>query len=145
MPSETQWSRKWLTAAVAALTVALLGTSSLVLGQEEGRLQAARQKGRVVWYTVVFPTELREALEKRFQERTGLRISTYSGGGGQIAGRLQTERQTGAHNVDVIDLGDMQVMNGLVKEGILRAFRPPVQTFGAASARPTPKIISSDF
>lgn len=109
---------------LATAALSQIVTSALVHAQQDPRAERARQKGKVVWYTASFPTEMREALEKRFTEETGIRLSTYAGGGGQVASRLRTERQTGANNVDVIDLGDMEIVNGLIRDGLLRTFAP---------------------
>lgn len=132
--------RRFLTGlGTAAAAVTAASYPVFVYGQEDRRLQAARQKGRVVWYTAAFPTDMREAIEKRFQERTGIRVTTYAGGGGQVVGRLRTERQTGARNVDVIDLGDMDVVNGLVKEGLYRPFSPAGADIQGALCSKDPK------
>lgn len=117
-------SRRRFLGGLAAAALSQTVTSAVVYAQQDPRLERARQKGKVVWYTASFPTEMREALEKRFTAETGIRLSTYAAGGGQVVSRLRTERQTGANNVDVIDLGDMDVVNGLIRDGLLRTFAP---------------------
>ena len=116
------WSGRLLLAGLATALLSGVVSPALTYAQQDPRLQEARQIGSIVWYTTSFPTEMGEAIEKRFSEHTGIRLSTYRAGGGQVAARLRTERQTGARNVDVVDLGDMEVVNGLVREGLFRPF-----------------------
>jgi iron(III) transport system substrate-binding protein len=102
--------------------------------QEDARLARAKAKGGISWYTSAFPTEMREELAQTFQNKTGIKVSIYAGGGGQVASRLRTERQTGARNVDVLDGGDDDIIAGLVKDNIFKKFTPK----GA-------EVIHSDF
>lgn len=122
----TRLSRRQLL-RVAGLATAAAAVPPLVRSshaQDDPRLARARQKGKVTWYSTAFPENMREALAKSFRDRTGLDLSIYAGGGGQIVSRLRTERKTGAYSVDVIDTGDPDIMEAMVKDGILRKYNP---------------------
>jgi len=110
--------------AVACVWLAGLGVPE-AMAQDAGRIAAAKAKGKIVWYTSVFPEELRNEYAADFRKRTGLDLQIgYVGGTGQVVTRITTERKTGAYSVDVVDLVDEEVINGLVKENVLRPFKP---------------------
>jgi iron(III) transport system substrate-binding protein len=109
---------------VFALATAIALSVGFAAAQDDARLARAKAKGTISWYTSAFPTEMREELAQAFQNKTGIKVSIYAGGGGQVASRLRTERQTGAKNVDVLDGGDDDIINALVKDGIFKKFTP---------------------
>src|SRR6185312_6753356 len=115
--------RRSVAALIGAITLAVgVATSLDATAQDDARLARAKAKGTINWYTSAFPTEMREGLAQTFQDKTGIKVSIYAGGGGQVASRLRTERQTGAKNVDVLDGGDDDIIAALVKDGIFKKF-----------------------
>lgn len=94
------------------------------IAQEDPRLKQAKAKGKVTWYTSMFPTEMRETLADKFQRNTGLELSIYGAGTNQVVARLRTERTAGSRNVDVIDGGDFDVFEDMIKDGFLKKYNP---------------------
>lgn len=119
----TNYTRRELLHLGAAASVAALAPQ-LARAQEDPRIKKAKEKGKVTWYTAAFPEDMREALVNSFQKKTGLELSIYAGGGNAIVARLRTERQAGSNKVDVIDAGDAEIMGALVKDGLLKPFKP---------------------
>jgi iron(III) transport system substrate-binding protein len=91
---------------------------------DEAKHKAAKAKGKITWYTSVWPEQLRNELAEDFRAKTGLDLVIgYVGGTGQVVTRIATERMTEAYNVDVVDLVDEEVINGLTKDSVLRAYK----------------------
>jgi iron(III) transport system substrate-binding protein len=107
-----------------AVGAASISAPSLVLGQDDERLKKARSRGKISWYSSVYPDDLRNQLANDFKSRTGLDVSVYAGGTGQVVSRMTTERKTGSFGVDVLDLADQEVLEGLIHDGVLRAYSP---------------------
>jgi iron(III) transport system substrate-binding protein len=113
--------RQMLLGSAATLALAVTSRSSLAQNSD-GRISAARAKGKVTWYTSVAPDELRKELVDGFKQRTGLDITIYYGGTGQVFSRLSTERRTQAYNVDVVTLGDVDLVDELSRTNALRTY-----------------------
>jgi hypothetical protein len=94
------------------------------IAQEDPRVKRAKAKGKVTWYTSMFPTEMREKLADKFQRNTGIELSIYGAGTNQVVARLRTERTAGSRNVDVIDGGDFDVFEDMIKDGFLKKYNP---------------------
>jgi iron(III) transport system substrate-binding protein len=122
MPNDRLASHRFVTFVLAVVSAVVIAGQAAA--QDDPRLARAKAKGSITWYTSAFPTEMREELAQNFQKRTGIKVSIYAGGGGQVASRLRTERQTGARNVDVLDGGDEDIIDGLIKENVFRPFVP---------------------
>lgn len=126
LPGSSSLSRRQLLKVGAATATTLLAPSVMLpaSAQEDARLKRAKEKGKVTWYTSMFPTEMREALSQGFEKSTGVRMSIYGAGTNEVVARLRTERATGARNVDVFDGGDYDVIEAMIKDKILKSFRP---------------------
>jgi len=111
-----------LTRALAALLASTVGLSISPATAQDARISEARAIGKVSWYTSVAPDELRKALIDEFKAKTGLDVSVYYGGTGQIFSRLNTERKTKAYNVDVVTLGDTDLVKELASQNALRKY-----------------------
>lgn len=105
-----------------ALAASLVGLCTEALADE--RLDRAKEKGTLSWYNVVYPEELRTELMSSFEEKTGIKVESYVGGTGQIISRIKTERQTGSYGVDVVSISDKDILDGFIKEKILRPYEP---------------------
>ena len=110
----------------AALSAASLLVPYGAGAQTDPRIAKAKQKGKVTWYTGVAPDELRSGLVNEFRAKTGLEVSIYYAGSGQIISRLTTERKTGSRNTDVVTLADLDLVAALNKDAVLRAYKSPV-------------------
>lgn len=115
--------------AGAVACIAHLGSAR---AQQDPRLGGARAKGKLNWYTSVSPDELRKALTDEFKANTGLDVAVYYGGTGQVFSRLSTERKTQSYGVDVVTLGDIDLVAELVKAQAVR----PYQSANAAALLP---------
>lgn len=117
------WRVAFFGAAVALFAAAIGWPHSAAVAQADPRIAVAKGKngGKVSWYTSVAPDELRKALLDDFKKKTGLDVNVYYGGTGQVFSRLTTERKTKSYQVDVVTLGDLDLVAQLVKE---KAFRP---------------------
>ena len=115
--------RRKLALGIGASLAGLAGAPTS-FGQQDPRLKMARDKGKISWYGSIYPDDLRNQLAKEFKSQTGIDVSVYAGGTGQVVSRLTTERKTGSFNVDVIDGADLEVIEGLIKDGILRTYVP---------------------
>ncbi len=102
--------------------LAMCGAASLAQAADP-RLAAARAAGKVSWYTSVAPDDLRKELINGFRDRTGLDVVVYYGGSGTVYSRLATERKTGSHNVDVVTLGDIDLVEELSAGNTIRGYR----------------------
>ncbi len=113
------------------LGVTVIGAMAVVgpapaSADEHAKMEAAKAKGTITWYTSVWPEQLRLELADDFRAKTGLDLVIgYVGGTGQVVTRIATERKTQAYNVDVVDLVDEEVINGLIDDGVLRAYKSP--------------------
>ncbi|MGS0895859.1 ABC transporter substrate-binding protein [Burkholderia stagnalis] len=101
--------------------VALLLSSCLLSAhaQQDPRLKQAQASGKVSWYAAIFPDELRRALIAAFRKQTGIDVTTYVGGTGQVFSRLTTEQKTGAYGVDVVTIADTDLIASLIKAGAI--------------------------
>jgi len=108
-----------LSAAIALGPVLL---TPLAAYAQDARIAEARSVGKVSWYTSVAPDELRKALTDGFKAKTGLDVVVYYGGTGQVFSRLNTERKTKAFNVDVVTLGDTDLVQELANQNALRRY-----------------------
>ena len=109
-----------------AAVAAMLTVASGPAGADEAKMAAAKANGTITWYTSVWPEQLRHELADDFRAKTGLDLVIgYVGGTGQVVTRIATERKTQAYNVDVVDLVDEEVINGLIEDGVLRAYTSP--------------------
>ena len=117
-------TRRGLLVSAAAVVLAL--SSGAAEAQDDPRIAIAKGKngGKVAWYTSVAPDELRKALLDDFKKKTGLDVNVYYGGTGQVFSRFTTERKTGSHQVDVITLGDLDLVAQLVKDKAFRVHKP---------------------
>ncbi len=104
--------------AAGALTLGSLPGAA----QTDARLSAGRAKGKVTWYTSVSPDELRKELVDDFKKKTGIDVTIYYGGTGQVFSRLNTERKTQSYAVDVVTLGDVDLVEELKKTSALRPY-----------------------
>ena len=112
-------------ASVAALAaVLILPQAAGAQTAADPRIEAARAKGKVTWYTSVSPDELRKGLIDEFTKRTGIEVNSYYGGTGQVFSRLTTERKTKSFAVDVVTLGDTDLVGDLIKDNVLRGYKP---------------------
>ncbi|MES3002429.1 MAG: extracellular solute-binding protein [Pseudomonadota bacterium] len=110
-----------LVLAASALAAALLATGSYAQSADP-RVAAAKAAGKVTWYTSVAPDELRKELLDGFRKQTGLDVTVYYGGTGTIYSRLTTERKTKSYNVDVVTLGDTDLVDELVGQQSIRKY-----------------------
>lgn len=112
----------------AALLIGGCATLALAAGpaaaQSDPRIAAAKAKGTVSWYTSVAPDELRKELIAGFKKQTGIDINPYYGGTGQVFSRVKTERETKSYNVDLVTLGDVELVEQLEKQNALRSYSP---------------------
>ena len=116
--------RKGIGFVLSATIVGAMSTSALA--DSHAKMEAAKAKGQITWYTSVWPEQLRHELADDFRAKTGLDLVIgYAGGTGQVVTRIATERKTEAYEVDVVDLVDEEVINALVTDGVLRTYMSP--------------------
>ncbi|MES2937150.1 MAG: extracellular solute-binding protein [Pseudomonadota bacterium] len=109
--------------ALAALPASLLLYNHASFAQAaDPRLAAAKAAGKVSWYTSVAPDELRKELIDGFKKKTGLDVVVYYGGTGTVYSRLSTERRTKSYNVDVVTLGDTDLVDELSTANALKKY-----------------------
>ncbi len=99
--------------------------------QTDARVVQAQSAGKVVWYTSVAPDELRKELIEGFKKQTNLDVTVYYGGTGTVFSRLTTERKTQSYTVDLVTLGDTDLVEELDGQKALRRYVPA----GAASVQ----------
>ena len=116
--------RKGIGFVLSATIVGAMSASATA--DSHAKMEAAKEKGQITWYTSVWPEQLRHELADDFRAQTGLDLVIgYAGGTGQVVTRIATERETGAYEVDVVDLVDEEVINALIDDGVLRAYKSP--------------------
>ena len=116
--------RKGIGFVLSATIVGTMSTSAFA--DNHAKMEAAKAKGQITWYTSVWPEQLRHELADDFRAKTGLDLVIgYAGGTGQVVTRIATERKTEAYEVDVVDLVDEEVINALVSDGVLRTYMSP--------------------
>jgi iron(III) transport system substrate-binding protein len=93
-------------------------------GQKEWNdtIAAAKKEGKVVVATSPDPA-MREIAAK-FKARFGITLEHLAGSSGQLASRLETERQAGINSVDVFLGGIQTVANVLYAEKMLDPLKP---------------------
>jgi iron(III) transport system substrate-binding protein len=121
MSNFLKMSRRLAVAALPA-ALALLGNSSFAQSADP-RIATAMAAGKVSWYTSVAPDELRKELLDGFKKKTGLDVVIYYGGTGTVYSRLTTERKTKSYNVDVVTLGDTDLVDELGASNAIRKYR----------------------
>jgi iron(III) transport system substrate-binding protein len=109
--------------ACMALMVAA-GCLGAAQAQPDPRLPAARAVGKVVWYTSVAPDELRKEIVDGFKAKTGLEVTVFYGGTGTVFSRLVTERKTQSFTADLVTLGDVDLVEELDSQKVLRRYLP---------------------
>lgn len=111
-------------ALVSAVAIAAGGFSMSIAHAQSAdpRIAAAKAAGKVTWYTSVAPDELRNELLEGFKKQTGLDVTVYYGGTGTVYSRLTTERKTKSYKVDVVTLGDTDLVGELAEQQALRKY-----------------------
>ena len=97
-------------------------------------VDAAKQEGRVVWYTSAPITEA-QALAKSFEAETGIRVELFRSGGTAILRRFQQEHDGGHVAADVLSTADPAAAIALAQKGEFVAFKPPHFDRIAAAAK----------
>src|SRR4026208_1222887 len=95
------WTRR--VALVASLAVGALVTTAFA---QDGRLEAAKKEGKVVWYTsLALPSA--EKVAKLFEAAyPGIKVEVHRTGSQRILQRVMQELQANIKNVDVVHTSD---------------------------------------
>lgn len=97
-------------------------------------LDAAKQEGKVVWYTSA-PIVEAQALATLFKAETGIAVELFRSGGTAILRRFQQESDGGHVAADVLSTADPASAVALSHKGLFLSFRPPHFQQIAAAAR----------
>ncbi|HKZ50480.1 MAG TPA: extracellular solute-binding protein [Dehalococcoidia bacterium] len=87
-------------------------------------LAAAKQEGKVGVVSAALGTAVREALTEPFQKKYGIQVDFLSGPGGEISGRVKTERAAGKYLWDVYISGLDTMLRSFKPEGALEPLEP---------------------
>ena len=118
-----------LLAAVIALALAALAAPA---GAQDGRVEAARKEGKVVWYTsLALPSA--EKVAKLFEAAyPGVKVEVHRTGSQRILQRVMQELGANIKNVDVIHTSDAGHFVLLKEKKLLMKHTPPgVESFPA--------------
>jgi iron(III) transport system substrate-binding protein len=115
-----------------AVIAALLLGPAVPPGAQEGRVEAARKEGKVVWYTsLALPSA--EKVARLFEAAyPGINVEVHRTGSQRILQRVMQELQAGIKNVDVVHTSDAGHFVLLKDKKLLMAHTPPgVERFPA--------------
>jgi iron(III) transport system substrate-binding protein len=107
----------------------MLGTGAFLsfgIGAQAGDatdLPAARQEGKVVWYTST-PTATANKIAKLFETKTGVKVDMFRSGGSALVGRFRREVSSAVISVDVLTTSDPAAVAGMAKQGTFLPFKP---------------------
>lgn len=118
---------------LAVLAAASLGAQRGHAAEGFSR-DAAKQEGRIVWYTSAPITEAQN-LAKLFEAESGIRVELFRSGGTAILRRFQQERDGGTVAADVLSTADPAAAISLAGEGAFVPFKPPHFDQIAAAAK----------
>ena len=118
---------------VTSLTVALLLLGAVAALAQEGRVEAARKEGKVVWYTSLALSSS-EKVAKLFEAAyPGIKVEVQRTGSQRILQRVMQELQANIKNVDVIHTSDAGHYVLLKDKKLLMKYTPAgVERFPAA-------------
>jgi iron(III) transport system substrate-binding protein len=104
-------------------TGAFLASVVGALAGDPTDLAAAKQEGKVVWYTST-PIATANRLAKLFETKTGVKVDMFRSGGSAIVGRFLHEISTAVISVDVLTTSDPAAVAAMAKQGIFVPFKP---------------------
>jgi iron(III) transport system substrate-binding protein len=89
----------------------------------EQTIAAAKKEGKVV-ISIPSSSELRTAIEARFEKRFGIDVEAVSGRASSIVRRMVEEYKAGVHYFDLHIGGSQSILTGLLPEGVLDPVEP---------------------
>ena len=117
-----------LLATLAAATILPGAAQNLFIYQGADRMDkiaaAAKKEGTLTLYTTIAEKDL-PAIIKPFEQKYGVKVSTWRAGTDKVLQRIVTENQARKYDVDVVHFGAPE-MEALSREKILQAVNSPV-------------------
>jgi iron(III) transport system substrate-binding protein len=120
-----------LAAAAALIVVPALAQAPNPIFEYQGAdrmdriVAAAKKEGTLTLYTTIAEKDL-PAIIKPFEQKYGIKVSTWRAGTDKVLQRTVTESQAKKYDVDVVHFGAPE-MEALHREKILQAVNSPVQ------------------
>jgi iron(III) transport system substrate-binding protein len=84
---------------------------------------AAKQEGKVVWYTST-PIATANKIVKAFESETGVKVELFRSGGSAVIRRFMQEQQAGLHAADLLTASDPAAIAVMARKGMFVPFRP---------------------
>ncbi|MEA2953552.1 MAG: iron(III) transport system substrate-binding protein [Alphaproteobacteria bacterium] len=116
--SNSLWHRTCLVVGGAFLVLAIDAQAA-----DGTDLSAAKQEGKVVWYTST-PIATANKIAKLFETKTGLKVDMFRSGGSALVGRFQREISTAIIAVDVLTTSDPAAVAAMARQGAFEPFKP---------------------
>lgn len=115
-------------AALATASVLPAAAQNLFTYQGADRMDkiaaAAKKEGTLTLYTTIAEKDL-PAILKPFEQKYGIKVSTWRAGTDKVLQRIVTENQAKKYDVDVVHFGAPE-MEALSREKVLQAVNSPV-------------------
>ena len=89
----------------------------------EQTIEAAKKEGKVV-ISIPSSSELRSAIEARFEKRFGIKVEAVTGRASSIVGKMVEEYKAGVRYFDLHIGGSQSILTGLLPEGVLDPVEP---------------------
>ena len=89
----------------------------------EQTIEAAKKEGKVV-ISIPSSSELRSAIEARFEKRFGIDVEAVTGRASSIVGKMVEEHKAGVRYFDMHIGGSQSILTGLLPEGVLDDVEP---------------------
>jgi len=108
---------------LAATAAILLALAAPARAGDPVDLAAARQEGKVVWYTST-PIATANKIVKAFETETSVKVELFRSGGSAVIRRFMQEQQAGHLAADVLTTSDPAATAAMARRGIFIPFKP---------------------
>ncbi len=108
---------------LGALAAVIFGHLAVAQAADAVDMAAAKQEGKVVWYTST-PIKTAQKLTELFEKQTGIHVELFRSGGSAILRRFMQEHSSGLNAADVMTTSDPANSNKLAAQGIFVPFKP---------------------
>ncbi len=105
--------------AMAALAITLATSAR---ADDEALVRAAKQEGKVVWYSTLIINQFVRPAAEAFQKKYGIPVDYVRSDGSGLVVRLLTEKRAGSVQADVFD--NTEVSAQLLKENVILKWLP---------------------
>lgn len=113
--------RGLLRAGLFALSLAWMGSAAYAADTVD--MAAAKQEGKVVWYTST-PIATAQKLAKLFEAESGIEVELFRSGGTAVLSRFMQEYDAKRVAADVLTTSDPAAANAMARKGMFVAFKP---------------------